>query len=318
MKHLLALLLCCCTPLTTRSEERPWRLDRDFGALFGTLRTPDAGSDTAVLLIAGSGPTDRDGNNPLGVGAATYRLLAEALEEAGFASLRYDKRAIAASRLENPSRVDSLRFEEYIDDAAACAEALRAEGFRRVVLAGHSEGSLIAFAAARRCEADAVVSLSGAGYPMDEVLMTQLAAQLIPARMDLYMEAQRIVARLKQGERVDMTYRPRELYALFNPGVQRFLISQLQYDPRCELRALTIPVLLVSGDNDLQIKPENLDALAEAQPRATRLLIPSMAHTLKCTGERTLAGQLRSVYADPSIPLSQELVEALVDFLREL
>lgn len=317
MKRILTLLLCCCTLLTTRAEECPWRLDRDFGTLFGTLRTPDAGSDTAVLLIAGSGPTDRDGNNPLGVGAATYRLLAEALEEAGFASLRYDKRAIAASRLENPSRVDSLCFEEYIDDAAACAEALRGEGFR-VVLAGHSEGSLIAFAAARRCGAAAVVSLSGAGYPIDEILTTQLAAQLIPARMDLYMEARRIVARLKQGEHVDMTCRPRELYALFNPGVQRFLISQLQYDPRRELRALTIPVLLVGGDNDLQIKPDNLDALAEAQPRATRLLVPGMAHTLKCTGERTLAGQLRSVYADPSIPLSQELVEALVAFLRKL
>lgn len=318
MKRLFILLLCGCTLLTARAGERPWRLDRDFGTLFGSLRTPDAGSGTAVLLIAGSGPTDRDGNSPLGVGAATYRLLAEALEEAGIASLRYDKRAIGASRLEDPSRLDSLRFEEYIDDAAACAEALRAEGFRRVVLAGHSEGSLIAFAAARRCGADAVVSLSGAGYPLDEVLLTQLAVQLIPARIDLYMEAQRIVARLKQGERVEMTYRPRELYALFNPGVQPFLISQMQYDPCREVRALTVPVLLVGGDNDLQIKPDNLDALAAAQPRAARLLVAGMAHTLKCTGERTLDGQMRSVYADPSIPLPPELVEALVAFIRGL
>lgn len=318
MKRLLSLLLLLAAA-TAQAGERPVQLARDFGTLYGTLRTPDDGASTVVLLVAGSGPTDRNGNNPLGVGADTYKLLAEALDEAGIASLRYDKRAIGSSRLDDASTLADLTFDMYVDDAAALADYLAGEGFGRVVVAGHSEGALIALCAAQRTGSiAAVVSLAGTAYPIDEVLRIQLARQLAPARMDLLVEAEEILARLRQGERVDMTYRARELQPLFNASVQRFLITQMRHDPRREIRAVACPVLVVGGDNDLQVPADHAEALAAAQPRARKVVIAGMTHTLKHSDDRTLAGQARTVYADPSLPLAEGLAEAVVAFIGEL
>lgn len=318
MKRLFALLLLLA-PLAATAGERPVKLARDFGALYGTLRTPDDGASTVVLLVASSGPTDRDGNNPLGVGAGTYRLLAEALDRAGIASLRYDKRAIGSSRLDDPSTRADLSFDMYVDDAAALADYLAGEGFRRVVVAGHSEGALIALCAAQRTEAiAAVVSLAGPAYTVDEVLRVQLARQLAPARMDLMVETEQILARLKRGERVDMTYRAPELQGLFDASVQRFLITHMRHDPQREIRAVACPVLVVGGDNDLQVPADHAEALAAAQPRAQKVIVAGMTHTLKHSDDRTLAGQIRTVYADASLPLAEGLVEPIVAFIGGL
>lgn len=318
MRRLVALLLLAA-PLAATAAERPVQLARDFGTLYGTLRTPDDGASTVVLLVAGSGPTDRDGNNPLGVGAGTYKLLAEALDEAGIASLRYDKRAIGSSRLDDASTLADLTFDMYVDDAAALADYLAGEGVGRVVVAGHSEGALIALCAAQRTGSiAAVVSLAGTAYPIDEVLRIQLARQLAPARMDLLVEAEEILARLRQGERVDMTYRARELQPLFNASVQRFLITQMRHDPQREIRAVACPVLVVGGDNDLQVPADHAEALATAQPRARKVVVAGMTHTLKHSDDRTLAGQIRTVYADASLPLAEGLVEPIVAFIGGL
>ena len=318
MRRLVARLLLAA-PLAATAAERPVQLARDFGTLYGTLRTPDDGASTVVLLVAGSGPTDRDGNNPLGVGAGTYKLLAEALDEAGIASLRYDKRAIGSSRLDDASTLADLTFDMYVDDAAALADYLAGEGFGRVVVAGHSEGALIALCAAQRTGSiAAVVSLAGTAYPIDEVLRIQLARQLAPARMDLLVEAEEILARLRQGERVDMTYRARELQPLFNASVQRFLITQMRHDPQREIRAVACPVLVVGGDNDLQVPADHAEALATAQPRARKVVVAGMTHTLKHSDDRTLAGQIRTVYADASLPLAEGLVEPIVAFIGGL
>ena len=318
MRRLVALLLLAA-PLAATAAERPVQLARDFGTLYGTLRTPDDGASTVVLLVAGSGPTDRDGNNPLGVGAGTYKLLAEALDEAGIASLRYDKRAIGSSRLDDASTLADLTFDMYVDDAAALADYLAGEGFGRVVVAGHSEGALIALCAAQRTGSiAAVVSLAGTAYPIDEVLRIQLARQLAPARMDLLVEAEEILARLRQGERVDMTYRARELQPLFNASVQRFLITQMRHDPQREIRAVACPVLVVGGDNDLQVPADHAEALATAQPRARKVVVAGMTRTLKHSDDRTLAGQIRTVYADASLPLAEGLVEPIVAFIGGL
>ena len=318
MRRLVALLLLAA-PLAATAAERPVQLARDFGTLYGTLRTPDDGASTVVLLVAGSGPTDRDGNNPLGVGAGTYKLLAEALDEAGIASLRYDKRAIGSSRLDDASTLADLTFDMYVDDAAALADYLAGEGFGRVVVAGHSEGALIALCAAQRTGSiAAVVSLAGTAYPIDEVLRIQLARQLAPARMDLLVEAEEILARLRQGERVDMTYRARELQPLFNASVQRFLITQMRHDPQREIRAVACPVLVVGGDNDLQVPADHAEALATAQPRARKVVVAGMTHALKHSDDRTIAGQIRTVYADASLPLAEGLVEPIVAFIGGL
>jgi len=300
-------------------EERPVALERDFGTLYGTLTVPARGAETAVLLIAGSGPTDRDGNNRLGIRSDCYRLLAEELTAAGYAVLRYDKRAIGSSVLDDPTQLPELTLDQYIDDAAALADYLAGEGFRRVVLAGHSEGALIASVAAQRSPAVAgIISLCGAGYPMDEVLRLQLAGQLVPAHMELFVEAEQIIAALKRGERVDMTYHTQGLQALFNSGVQPFIISQMRYDPRQELRKAQVPALIVGGSNDLQVPADNAETLAAARRDARKCIIPGMAHTLKACAETTLEGQLRTAYGDPTLPLAPELVPTLTEFLGSL
>ena len=168
MKHLLTAILLLAFAHTAAGE-RNVSLERDFGTLYGTLLTPDAGTETVAVIIAGSGPTPRNGN------VNSYLYLAQALEKAGIASLRYDKRGIGASRFTEPEKMADAVLGDFIGDAAAWADYLAGEGFRRVVLIGHSEGALIAFCAAQQTpKVAAVVSLAGAGYPLDEILQLQL------------------------------------------------------------------------------------------------------------------------------------------------
>ena len=197
MKHLLTAILLLVFAHTAAGE-RNVSLERDFGTLYGTLLTPDAGTETVAVIIAGSGPTPRNGN------VNSYLYLAQALEKAGIASLRYDKRGIGASRFTEPEKMADAVLGDFIGDAAAWADYLADEGFRRVILIGHSEGALIAFCAAQQTpKVTAVISVAGAGYPLDEILQLQLASQLLPDNMDLLLQANAITASLKRGERVE-------------------------------------------------------------------------------------------------------------------
>lgn len=318
-KQIVLILLSAIFYSAAGAAERPVTLKRDFGTLYGTLLTPDGGAETAVLIIAGSGPTDRNGNNPLGGGGNSYLYLAQELEKAGIASLRYDKRAIGTSRLDDPSRLPDLTFDDYIGDAAALADLLAAEGFEKVVLAGHSEGALIALCAAQHSEAvSAVITLAGPGYPMDEILQLQMARSLAPDHMDILMEANGIVAALKRGERVDMERHQLGLKSLFHPSVQAFLISELQYDPRREIAKLKVPVLIVNGDNDIQITADNADALHRARPEARKVIVPQMTHMLTQSEARTMEEQVKTVYSGPEAPFHPELTAVVTEFIRDL
>lgn len=310
-------LLCCTSPLVAQPTEEAVAVERDFGRLYGTLLAPaENPSQSVVLIIAGSGPTDRNGNSTMNIGGDSYRLLANGLAEAGFASLRYDKRAIGQSIID-PEAIPDLTLEEYIADAVALAEWLSGKGYRRVFLAGHSEGALIALLAAQRTEAVAgVISLTGAAYPIDEILRLQLAGQLALTHPALLMEAEGIIAQLKRGERVDMSTHSRELLSLFHASVQPFLISQMHYDPRAEVRKVGCPLLIIGGDNDLQVSAENAQALAEARFGLKPVILQGMTHLLKYSDKHTLAEQLQSVYRDPTIPLHEELLPTIIKFLN--
>ena len=205
---------------------------------------------------------------------------------------------------------------DFIGDAAAWADYLAGEGFRRVILIGHSEGALIAFCAAQQTpKVAAVISVAGAGYPLDEILQLQLASQLLPDNMDMLLQANAITASLKRGERVESC--PPQLEALFHPSVQTFWISSLRYDPREEIRKVRVPILVVGGDNDLQVPPGNAEALAKAQPRARKAIIAGMTHPLKkCTG-RTRIDQM-GAYGDSTLPIDPDLVAVVTEFIRGL
>lgn len=288
------------------------RLETPTGALSGTLELPAASAPhPVVLIIAGSGPTDRDGNSPLLTGPNnSLKLLAEGLAVRGIASLRYDKRGVGESKAALSSESD-VRFDTFVDDAMAWVQRLRADRrFSSVAIMGHSEGSLIGIVGARRGGVDALVSIAGIGRRFGEVLHDQIAPQL-PA--ELLGQADDILASLAEGRMVDSV--PPALAPLFRPSVQPYIASVLRYDPATEIAALTVPVLIAQGTTDIQVGVAEAERLARAQPKAKLLVIEGMNHVLKLVPAEQGA-QLRS-YGDPSLPVAPELLDGIAGFLRE-
>lgn len=283
-------------------------LPRAPGRLAGTLLVPPGdGPVPVVLLVAGSGPTDRDGNGP-GFTPGSLRQLADSLATRGIATLRFDKRGIAGSASAAVPEAQ-LTFEMLADDVAAWLRWLAADRrFSRVTVAGHSEGALLGLLALRQAPAAAYVSLAGPARPADEVIREQLARQL-PA--PLLARSDSILARLKRGVVTDST--PPVLAALFRPSVQPYLISWFRHSGQAEITPLTLPCLIVQGTHDLQVAPGEADLLQRANPRCGTARIAGMNHVLKQT-PADRAGQAAS-YRGPGAPLAPGLVEALASFV---
>jgi hypothetical protein len=282
------------------------------GTLAGTLLLPSGvAKPPVVLIIAGSGPTDRNGNSPA-LTLNIYRKLAAALAEQGVASVRYDKRGVAESAAAATSEA-TLCFETYIGDAVGWLGKLRSDPrFGRLVIAGHSEGSLIGMNAARQFPVDGFVSLEGAGFPAPDVLRKQLAPQLAPYP-DLAKTAEHFLSELSAGRTVPVPADlPPGLLALFRASVQPYLISWFAHDPRTDIAAVPGSVVIVQGSHDIQVPVEDGKALAAAKPSATFVLVDQMTHVLTDDPATDLAGQLPGAYADAARPLNATLVRTLV------
>lgn len=282
------------------------------GVLKGTMLSPQARSAPVALIIPGSGPTDRDGNNPLGVKAATYRLLSEALAVRGVASVRIDKRGMFASAgaQANPNDVT---IDDYAADIHAWIDALKHQtGARCVWLIGHSEGGLVALAASRKPEGVCgLVLVSTAGRPMGEVLRDQLKAN--PANAELLTPAMTAIDNLEAGRTVDVANYPAALQGLFNPAVQKFLIDMFSFDPEGLVRGFPGPVLVVQGATDLQVAVTDAERLAKARPGVELALIEGANHVLKTAPLDR--GPNLATYADPSLPLADGVAEAISAFI---
>jgi uncharacterized protein len=304
---------------TTAATEQPARLATASGTLAGTLVVPPTnGKAPVVLIIAGSGPTDRDGNSPTLPGKNnTYRMLAEALAADGVASLRYDKRGIGESRAAG-IRESDLRFDMYVDDAAEWISQLRADPrFSRVIVAGHSEGSLIGMLAANKAHADAFVSIAGVAHRASDVLRDQLRPQI--GSMPTLLEASETVLRsLESGTVVDPPPPAIQmipaLAALFRPSVQPYLISWFKYVPADQLRALTVPVLIVQGTTDIQVSVDEARALKAAKPDVELTLIEGMNHVMK-RGPTDRAQNI-ATYGNPDLPIVSEVPKAIVQLAK--
>jgi pimeloyl-ACP methyl ester carboxylesterase len=262
-----------------------------------------------VLMIAGSGPTDRDGNSPVAAGKNdSLKRLAASLSEHGIASVRYDKRGVAASQAAARSESD-LRFEDYIQDAVSWISKLADDSrFTGVAVLGHSEGSLIGLLASQRSRVLAFVSVAGPAERASLLLHRQLEARLPP---ELATRNEEILRSLEAGRAVDDI--PLPLMALYRPSVQPYLMSWFRYSPADELTKLRAPCLIVQGSTDIQVGVKDAQALRAANTSCVLKVVDGMNHVMKSVPPE-MPRQIAS-YGDPSLPIDPELVRVLVEFL---
>lgn len=289
-----------------------------WGNISATLATPDNGSDTAIVIVAGSGPTDRNGNSSMQLVTDCYKSLSNELVAEGFAVLRYDKRAIGRSPIP-ATDIPNLILDDYVDDAIECIDYLRDMGYKRVFIAGHSEGGLIALIAANRnAKVDGLILLAAPGYPMDEILHTQLSAQLMPMYAGLLAKSDDIIRSLKAGEMVAIEEVPTELMSLYHPTIQPFLINSMQYDPATLAKGCSVPMLIITGGNDIQVSVDNGEVIAQNAPKAKHITFDKMTHVLKDWSSKNQMDQLINVYNNPQRPLTEGLTTTIAEFINNL
>lgn len=308
---LLSLILTACASNKSNEQENfiseEYNLEVDGGNIYGTLTLPKGdGPFPVALIIQGSGPTDRDGNSNIAGKNNSLKMLAEALGNEGIASVRYDKRGIGAS-MDLVEKEEDLIFEDYIEDAILWINKLQEDPkFDDIYIIGHSEGALIGAVAASRTDIQGFVSIAGMGKPIYDTLLRQLKNQ--PG--DIYERSLPILDELKKGNLVPNP--PQDLAALFRESVQPYLISWFKYEPQEIISNVNSPVLIIQGDNDLQVTVEDAELLHEAVD-SKLVIIEGMNHVLKDAPEDE-KGNLET-YSKPDLPLNEELKQEIVKFI---
>lgn len=286
------------------------------GPLAGTLLGEGPGKGVGrpvVLIVPGSGPTDRDGNNPMGVTAAPYRLLAEALAREGIATVRIDKRGMFGSKAALPD-ANAVTIADYAADVHAWAKVVRARtGAPCVWVLGHSEGGLVALAAAQTpADLCGVLLVATPGRPLAAVIRDQLATN--PANAPILPQFDAVIASYTGGKLVDPASVAPGLAQLFPPALTGYWRSILSYDPARLIAAYAGPVLIEQGSRDLQVSVADAKALAMAQPRARLAIVDGANHVLKYVVGDVVANY--ATYGDPSLPLADGVVAPIVTMVK--
>ncbi|MDB9712765.1 lysophospholipase [Flavobacteriaceae bacterium] len=307
MKKLLFLLFFIS--LISFGQEEEITLETKTGNIKGSLLTP-SGSEKipVVLIIAGSGPTDRNGNNPM-MTNNSLKMLAIGLKKSGIASLRFDKRGVGESKNSGLQESD-LRFEHYVKDVEKWIKMLKENvRFSDVIVLGHSEGSLIGMIASQKNEVKKFISVAGVGSPAGDILRQQLKAQ----PQFVLNQSLPIIEKLENGEIEENV--PQMLYSLFRPSVQPYMISWFKYDPQKEIAELDKPVLIIQGTTDIQVSVSDADKLALANNKSQKQIIEGMNHILK----EAKADRQKNIetYSIPDLPLKKGLIEVIVKFIKQ-
>jgi len=283
---------------------------RPRGALEGEAIIVPHGK-AGIIIIPGSGPTDRNGNGPMGLHTDTYKLLAESLSEAGFSTLRIDKRGFFGSK-NAVTDAEAVTIEDYANDVrlwhAAFTERL---GASFMWIAGHSEGGLVALvAAARLVQPCGLILLSTPGRRISDLMREQFRRN--PANTSYLPELDRLISSLERGELQSEASISAVLRPLFRQGLQRYMMSLFSYDPARLAAGLENPALVLQGDKDVQVTPQDARLLSNALPKASLKIIPGVTHMLK----QDVPGAPFATYQDASLPLGAEVTPAIVSFIQ--
>ena len=286
-------------------------LETATGKIFGTLCVPNTLKKKipVVLIIAGSGPTDRNCNSNLGLTCNSFKMLADSLLQYGIASVRYDKRGVGESSKAGGKEID-LRFEDYVRDAVGFINLLKKDKrFSTVTILGHSEGSLVGMLAAQQSKTNKYISVAGPGLALSAVLKKQISAQSKEIQAMCYP----IIDSLANGFLVKNV--SPILYNSFRPSVQPYIISIFKYNPAIEISKLTIPVAIIQGSTDIQVSEEDGEMLHNANLKNQYCLIKGMSHILKDAPVDRAKNY--ATYNSPTIPILSSFVQYVVTFIKK-
>jgi len=275
----------------------------------GTLTLPNNfQTGPLVIFIQGSGPVNRDGNAPM-MKNDGMKKIAQALADQGIAAFRYDKRIFKMDRLKIKEK--DLRFEDFVTDVNSIISYFKNDDrFNKVILAGHSEGSLIGMLAAAEGDVDAYISLAGAGRPIHKIIVEQIAKQSPELSENAKIAFDEM---LETGTTTN--YSP-YLESVFRASVQPFMHSWMKFDPAAEVAKLEIPVLIINGSFDIQVDVQDAEILNEAAKNSKIVILEKMNHIFrKIEGENL---ENTKAYNEPQRPLHPELIPVISEFVKSL
>lgn len=305
-KILLVIILLLHTAIGAQTTEQELVIESVGVKIHGSLITPEINNGKLLVIIAGSGPTDRNGNQKNMVNNS-LKMLADSVSACGTSSFRFDKRGIGASELKN-FKEDDLTFDIFVNDVKAIIEYFKKTGnYSKIFIAGHSEGSLIGMMAGLD-NTDGLISIAGAGFPAGEILAKQLGKQSESVR-DMALP---IIDSLKMG------YNPKSvnpvLAKIFRPSVYNYLKSWFVIDPKAEIGKWEKPVLIAQGLYDIQVEKEDAERLMQGNTKAKGVLYKRMNHVLKNLTENDYLLNMGS-YRNPDLPINNDLVKDICEFI---
>lgn len=299
---LIALIVRLVAQQGTAEIEQPVYLEND--TISGTLLTDFPLSakrnrqTPIVIIIPGSGPTDRDGNSAMLPGPNnSYKQLADSLKALGISSYRYDKLGIGASSKDIDE--SEMRFSTNVSMVEAIYNTLKKLEFRNIYLIGHSEGALIGSMAAQKIDIEGLILIAGSGRNFLDLLDEQLGAQF---STDIHTSIMHKLDSIKQGYAVENKNLMFE--SLLRESIQPYLRELLNLEPAAELSKVGVPVLLIQGEQDFQVSTKDLEGLKNAKPDAEVKVYQNMNHVLKVV---KTPQENQASYADPDFRLEPSL-----------
>jgi len=267
------------------------------------------GLKVLTILIAGSGPTDRNCNSVVGVNTDAFKMFADSLKHAGISSYRYDKRGVGKSTKVKASDVD---FNDFVSDANEIVDYFK-DDFEHINIIGHSEGALIGtLVCQRNSYVDSFVNLCGTSISIDSIALEQL--ERYPKLID---EARKHFDEIRSGKPLSEV-NPM-LASLFNPSVIKFFTSIMAYNPSKEQAKVSIPVFIISGTCDIQVPEKHAKKLyASLVPnqKNKKIRIDGMGHVLK--KNKLDCSNAQDAYTNAEQPLHPELSKQTINFIKSM
>lgn len=307
MKFLVLFISLCFSSSLLSQESSFTKQDISVNKhIDGTLLSPNnVKKPNLAIIIAGSGPTDRDGNQNF-LKNNSLKKLAVNLTNNNIATYRYDKRIVKQLKSNNLDK--NIIFDHFVTDAKSVIDYFKStKNFNKIYVIGHSQGSLVGMLAAKD-RADGFISLAGAGQSIDQVIIEQVNK----TAPNFTEDTKRIFKTLKEGKTT--TDYPMALSSIFNIEIQKFMINWMKYNPTEVLSTLNIPILVINGTKDLQVSETEAKLLKEANKDATLKIIENMNHVLVTIEGDDLENS--KSYAETQRPIAEGLIDTITNFIK--